>query len=114
MIRSVLEVKDYLDRFMAKTQIWGIVFINREKNLTAMTQLSITPAQRTEIINSLTTTDYVETMAPMAPEMPEAWVFGKQFDSVELYIKVSMGYPNSNTICISLHIAEYPINYAFK
>lgn len=42
------------------------------------------------------------------------WVFGKDMEGKELYIKISMGMPNSKTICISFHEAEHPINYAFK
>ena len=42
------------------------------------------------------------------------WVFGKNFDGQELYVKVALGQPNTNTICISFHLAEKPLRYAFK
>ncbi|MCQ2176236.1 MAG: hypothetical protein MJY80_07780 [Bacteroidales bacterium] len=42
------------------------------------------------------------------------WVFGKDFSGEELYIKISLGRPNSNTICISFHKSEFPNRYAFK
>ena len=42
------------------------------------------------------------------------WVFGKQFDDVEIYIKVSMGIENSGAVCISFHIAEHALNYPYK
>lgn len=44
----------------------------------------------------------------------EMWVFGKDFNDTELYIKISLGRPNNKTICISFHEAEHPINYALK
>lgn len=42
------------------------------------------------------------------------WVFGKDYKGTELYIKIAMGQPDSKTICISFHEAEYPIQYAYK
>ena len=44
----------------------------------------------------------------------DMWVFGKDFNGSELYIKISMGAPRSNTICISFHEAEHHLNYPFK
>ena len=32
----------------------------------------------------------------------------------EIYIKITLGQPNSKTICISFHESEYKIDYAFK
>jgi len=40
--------------------------------------------------------------------------FGIKFDVWASSIKIAMGQPNDRTICISFHIAEHPINYAFK
>lgn len=42
------------------------------------------------------------------------WVFGKDYDGTELYIKISLGAPGSKTICISFHEAEHPLSYPFK
>lgn len=42
------------------------------------------------------------------------WVFGKHVKSHETYIKISIGAPGTNAICISFHIAEHPMNYPFK
>ena len=44
----------------------------------------------------------------------EMWVFGKDKDQTEIYIKISLGTPNSHVICISFHKAEKEIHYAFK
>ncbi|MBQ7686854.1 MAG: hypothetical protein IJT28_06440 [Bacteroidaceae bacterium] len=56
--------------------------------------------------------DYVETL--VADFFDEMWVFGKDMDGTELYIKIALGQPNSRTVCISFHLAEHPIQYAFK
>jgi len=42
------------------------------------------------------------------------WVFGKEVKKKEVYIKISMGIENTNAICISFHIAEYPMKYPYK
>jgi len=44
----------------------------------------------------------------------EMWVFGIKYKKQEIYIKISMGQLNLQTICISFHIAEKKMNYPFK
>ena len=44
----------------------------------------------------------------------EMWVFGKDVKEREVYIKITLGYENGQTICISFHIAEHPLKYPFK
>ena len=46
--------------------------------------------------------------------MGEMWVFGKDVKGQEVYIKITLGLPNSSTICISFHIAEHPMTYPLK
>ncbi len=42
------------------------------------------------------------------------WVFGKDVKGKEVYIKITLGKPNSHTICISFHKAEFPMSYPLK
>lgn len=79
MIKTESEVRAFLNQFFPKFDVWGILYINREKNLEALKMLGITSSMR-------------------AP----------------LYIKIAMGNPNDKTVCISFHLAEHPIEYAFK
>ncbi|MDZ4751126.1 MAG: hypothetical protein SGI87_05885 [Flavobacteriales bacterium] len=44
----------------------------------------------------------------------EMWVFGKWLQSIELYIKISLGSKNDPIICISFHPAEHSMNYTLK
>ena len=77
--------------------------------------LEISPIKRKEIIEKLTFEDYSE--GPLEEKMRgilPMWVFGKEIKGNEVYIKISMGTANSNVICISFHLAEYPMNYPFK
>jgi hypothetical protein len=52
------------------------------------------------------------------PPQGDLWEFGvliksksKKKKAVEYYIKVQLGTPDSNVICISFHPAEFKINY---
>jgi len=112
-IKTREQVEKFLNSFLPKFDIWGIFFINREKNEEAMAALGITSVQRERIIKEIETDDYIETIVDEIA-FGDMWVFGKDFSGEELYIKISMGYPNSRTICISFHKSEFPNRYAFK
>lgn len=112
MIKTKQEVEEFLGQFGIKFDVWGIFYLDRDKNEEALKALGITPKARDEIVRQLQSDDYVETLP--TDFFDEMWGFGKDMDGTELYIKIAMGQPNSRTICISFHIAEHPINYAFK
>lgn len=113
VIKTEEEVESFLRQFKPKFKLWGIIFLNRDKNLEALKSLGITPKAREEIIADIRADDYVETILDTIP-FGEMWVFGKDYDNTELYIKISIGKPNNNTICISFHVAEHRLEYAFK
>ena len=112
MIKSKEEVEQFLNQFGIKSDIWGIFYLDRDKNTEALKALGITPKARDEIVRQLDSDDYVETLS--ADFFNEMWVFGKDMDGTELYIKIALGQPNNRTICISFHLAEHPIQYAYK
>lgn len=113
---TVDEVKAFLDQFNVKAQIFGIRFRDdRGKNRETLLQLDITPLQREVIVKNLLVHDYVE--GPVIDELNkngEMWVFGKDVKGREVYIKITLGYENGQTICISFHVAEHPLKYPFK
>lgn len=113
VIKTEEEVESFLRQFKPKFKLWGIIFLNRDKNLEALKALGITPKAREEIIADIGADDYVETIMDAIP-FGKMWVFGKDYDNTELYIKISMGKPDSNTICISFHVAGHRLGYAFK
>ena len=78
-------------------------------------QLEITHLQREVIVKSLQVQDYVEGLViDLLNKEGEMWVFGKDVKGREVYIKITLGYENGQTICISFHLAEYPLKYPFK
>lgn len=110
------EVEHFLSEFRTKMRIFQIIFRDdRGKNAQALLDLDISPGKRKEIIEKITLEDYSqgpleEQMSGIAP----MWVFGKEVREIEVYIKISMGRENLQTICISFHPAEYSMNYPFK
>ena len=113
---TIDDVKTFLNQFNIKAQVFGIFFRDdRPKNREALVQLEISPLQREVIVKSLEAQDYIE--GPVVDELNkkgEMWVFGKDVKGREVYIKITLGNENGQTICISFHIAEYPLVYPFK
>ncbi len=110
------EVEQFLNEFKQKLKIFQILFLdNRKKNTVAYLGLEITPARRRVIIEQIETLDY--SQGPLDDNLfgnASLWVFGKTINNTEIYIKISMGKPNSQVICISFHKAEHPMKYPFK
>ena len=113
---TVDEVKLFLEQFNAKVAVFGILFRDdRLKNREALQKLEITPLQREVIVKSLEVQDYVQgPIIDVLNKEKEMWVFGKDVKGREVYIKITLGYDNCQTICISFHIAEQPLVYPFK
>lgn len=110
------EVELFLSRFVLKMRVFGIVFRDeRNKNSLTLSELEITPRYRKDVIMSLNPDDYVDgPIIDTLNKEGDMWVFGKDVKGREVYIKISMGLPNSGAVCISFHIAEQSIVYKFK
>jgi len=110
------EVEQFLTTFNVKLNVFGVFFLDgREKNYQALLDLGISRIERMEIVKQIEVEDYSE--GPILDNLNgfgEMWVFGKDVKGHEVYIKISMGMPNTNTIVISFHEAEYPMSYPFK
>ena len=110
------DVLSFLSDFKAKMGIWGIIFFDdRAKNTKTLSLIEISPMERNKIIKELKLEDYSEgPIQDVVFMRNDLWVFGKIVKQQEVYIKISMGMPNKQTICISFHIAEHPMKYPFK
>ena len=113
---TIEEVKKFLNDFRQKTKVFDIIFRDeRNKNFHSLLKLEISAIQRKEIIFTLCSEDFSEGPFPdTLHHISEMWIFGKKLKKQEIYIKISMGHPNSSTICISFHIAEKTMYYPFK
>ncbi len=110
------DVERFLENFYVKVKVFGIRFRDdRDKNRNTLLELEISPRLRETVVMSLKWNDYSE--GPITDELNhhgEMWVFGKDVKGSEIYIKITMGRPDSHTICISFHKAEYPMSYPLK
>lgn len=110
------EVSQFLNEFKAKMSVFQILFRDeRKKNTQALLSLDITWESRKKVIESLVVEDYCE--GPLDDKLygiASMWVFGKYIKELEIYIKISMGRPNSSVLCVSFHEAEHELVYPFK
>lgn len=115
-VTNIEDVQRFLDDFHLKTKIFDIIFRDeRGKNFNSLLKLEISSLRRKQIIAGLCTGDYSEgPLSDILYHISDMWVFGKKINKQEVYIKISMGRPGSNTICISFHIAEKSMKFPFK
>jgi len=108
------EVNNFLREFKKIGGKRGITLIRRAKNSLAETGLT-TLNFHNEIL-SLTYKNYCR-----GPELDKdknfagkVWIFGKNISHDEYYIKLKITHDKTRVVCISFHLAEYPINYPLK
>lgn len=109
------EVESFLRSFKEKKKTFEITFIDRPKNKQALLDLELRAIDREKFIDQLKVEDFYRGPIPEDWHgSKEMWEFGKEIKGHEVYIKICLGPPNSNVICISFHIAEYKMTYPFK
>ena len=87
------------------------------KNIRALKDLGINARIKDEIILSVAMEDYSSGPNPDEYHPGYYWIFGKNFDVVEIYIKlkiVSFNNGNERAVCLSFHSSEYPLKYPFR
>ena len=108
-------VRQFLDEFKALISEHGLHVKERLINKESLLELGLTGKQREEIILSLSVLDY--SSGPIKDEYNPGnyWVFGKQIDSAEVYIKLKIaGQPSAeHAVCFSFHRAERTLSYPF-
>ena len=110
------EVEAFLSDFKFKLGFYGILFRDdRGKNAKTLADLEFTPNDRIKVLKNLQVENYSEGPIPeRLYNNADMWIFGTVVKRKEIYIKISMGMPNDKTLCISFHVAEYPMNYPLK
>jgi len=110
------EIYAFLELFHQKMRVFNILFRDdRQKNTQTLATLGITAIDKRTILEQLCAEDYCE--GPLQDTLykgSDMWVFGKEVKQNEVYIKISIGHPQSSVICISFHIAEHPMIFPLK
>lgn len=111
------DVEQFLSEFHQKLKITDAIrYINeRGKNTQTMFDLELTQSDQRKIIERLTVQDY--SGCPEGISMhggTKMWVFGKIVKTQEVYIKITIGDFNKPVVCISFHLADYPMTYPYQ
>ncbi len=79
-----------------------------------MIQLGLSVMNVKNILLELTKEDYSEGPRVDIEEGGHFWVFGKEIDNREIYIKLNLGGENRKVICHSFHFAKTKMNFPKK
>lgn len=115
-IVSITEVAEFLRRFHERRLQYGLVFLEREKNVQALLDLEMSAEQREAVFELLSPADYCKGPKPDTVQLGASyWEFGMWFRGRELYVKLSLGATeHSPAICLSFHPAERTLRYTYK
>lgn len=110
------EVESFLKDFKFKLDFWGLIFrSDRKKNFGTILKLEISTSDIRKVLKALVVKDY--SAGPIEETLykgADMWVFGKIVKKMEVYIKITLGAPGSEVICISFHFPERKMMYPFK
>ena len=112
------EVEVFLKDFIYKLNFWGLLIRTdrtNPKNTTTLLALEFKHVHVRQILAGLKPEDYSE--GPLKDKMyslSDMWVFGKTIKQQEIYIKIQLGLPDSETICISFHFSAHAMSYPLK
>lgn len=97
------EVNDFLKRFKAKVdEQRALPLIPRRVNLSALAMLGIARSEVKTVVLGLTDAEYAEGPMQDQDGTPgEVWVFGIEYGSTDLYIKLKLDA--SSAVCLSFH-----------
>ena len=111
---TIEDVKSFLNRMHVKVDIYGMVFADRHRCQETMLMLGINEVVAKHIVMALDATDFSKYFDDTTQWGCDLWAFGKDIKGEEIYIKIGLGLPNRQTVCVSFHKADFPIQYPFK
>ena len=113
---SNIEIERFLKDFKTKLSFWGLLIrSDREKNFNTMKALEFSINDVKNELKGLEVTHFSD--GPIKETIyggADMWVFGKPIQGKEVYIKITIGQPSNQVLCISFHFAEQSLNYPYK
>ena len=90
---------------------------DRDKNIQGLLDFEMDTTERKEVLLSLEPNNYAQ--GPVPDDMyndKEVWIFGKEFNGKEIYIKLRLVQNSKNkdlfrAIVFSFHLAEHKLKY---
>ena len=94
----------------------GIDIVPRAETRPTLARLGLTKANLEEVLLELSVTDYCQGPKPDRDRPGNVWVFGREIEGHEVYIKLKVAQVGEKQIakCISFHIAKYPLKYPHR
>ena len=114
------DVVDFLNLFKGCVMLERLHVRDREKNRQALIELGITSNERKEMLLGLEPTDYASGPMPDdTDDSKEVWVFGKEVQGTEVYIKLRVVQDprckNAYWAMVwSFHPAEHKMKYPLR
>lgn len=117
-IGAQLETPENITSFLNEFKSYWVKsyhFADREVNFRTIGYLGITPQQARGIIAQLTYKNYYKGPSEdLKRSGCSIWEFGETIQGQEVYIKLSDDFKFGVAICISFHLADYPVKYLYK
>jgi hypothetical protein len=114
---SIQDVRDFLLEFkQVATSGSGVDIIPRAETRPTLAQLGLTMANLEDLLLGLSVADYCKGPAPDRDRPGNIWIFGREIEGQEVYIKLKVAQVGDRRIakCISFHIAQYPLKYTHR
>ncbi|MDN5332729.1 MAG: hypothetical protein PWP45_1954 [Tepidanaerobacteraceae bacterium] len=115
---DIEEIKGFLDKAKRLLKSGSFDFVPRKKNMDSIKSAGLTIKHVKEIILSLNYKNYcrgpVEDLGYNRQGF--VWEFDCNIDSVDFYIKLKIEERGEKEclVCLSFHIAEYPLCHPYK
>lgn len=114
---SIKDVRDFLLEFkQVATGGSGVDIVPRVETRPTLAQLGMTLANLEELLLGLSVADYCKGPEPDRDRPGSIWIFGREIEGKEVYIKLKVAQTGNRRIakCISFHIARYPLRYPYR
>lgn len=113
---SVQDVRDFLLEFKRVGAEGGVDIVPRRETRPTLTKLGLTKANVAELLLGLSVTDYCRGPEPDRDQPGNIWVFGREIEGEEVYIKLKVAQVGDQRVakCLSFHIAEFPLRYPHR
>lgn len=114
---SIQDVRDFLWEFkQVTTSGSGVDIVPRTETRPTLAQLGLTKANLEELLLGLSVADYCKGPEPDHDRPGSIWIFGREIEGHEVYIKLKVAQVGDRRIakCIWFHIVRYPLKYPHR
>jgi hypothetical protein len=117
-IGSTQEVEEFLKEFKLLIPTTAQLHLVFRKDGSTQNTMSILGYTKTNVhaeLLQLTSADYNKHEGDRnQPSSPQVWIFGKQIQGKEIYIKIKKHRAGTKGVCISFHESKWALTYPHK